>query len=79
MLQTEPFRPVVSLRMKAYNGSDQSTVNGMSLQPHHLLPANPDQHVILVAGDVRFFVGEGGSPPSSLNHAVCVFAFGDAN
>jgi hypothetical protein len=30
-------------------------------------------------GDVRFFVGEGGSPPPSLGHAVCVFTFGDAN
>jgi hypothetical protein len=30
-------------------------------------------------GDVRFFVGEGGSPPPSLSHAVRVFTFGDAN
>ena len=38
-------------------------------------------HVGMIAevGDVRFFVGEGGSPPPSLGHAVCVFTFGDAN
>ncbi|MBM3775571.1 MAG: amidohydrolase family protein [Acidobacteria bacterium] len=30
-------------------------------------------------GDVRFFVGGGGSPPPSLGHAVCDFTLGGTN
>ena len=68
---------IVRLQKTEYALTSSLQRDRLLLRVKHLrtVPVGP----ITAFGDVRFFVGEGGSPPPSLGHAVCVFTFGDAN